>query len=286
MRSPAKVNLFIEVHGRREDGYHDIETVFQTIDLCDGISLRLTDSEMDFACTVGELETESNLCLRAANLLRAATGENRGVAIHLDKRIPWAAGFGGGSSNAATTLLGLRELWQLDVNDAELHNLDRQLGADVPFFLRQGCALGRGIGDELTPIDARGEWEILIVKPPVSIRTAEVYAALDCEVMQRDGPRTSSALISGLADGIFREICAGAYNRFESVVMPLQPVVARVKRILQDSGAGVAMLSGTGSGVFALYEQPSAAHEAACRLDRNGDLQVFLTRTIRGIVMT
>jgi 4-diphosphocytidyl-2-C-methyl-D-erythritol kinase len=284
--SPAKINLFLEVLGKRLDGYHEIVTVFQSVELSDFITLRPRARGVVFSSNVDELETEDNLCVRAARLLQMVTGERRGVAIHLEKHIPWGAGFGGGSSNAAATLIGLRDLYQLDISNDHLLMLARQLGADVPFFLRQGCALGRGIGDELTPVPLRHEFPVVLVKPAVSINTAMVYAELDSMWdRQTDNVRSPDRLVKGLVEGSFDEICAGVFNRFEKLVLGSYPEVAMAKEALEKTEAGVVLLSGTGSGLFGLYSDPAAAGEAASRLRNMPGVQVFLSRMIRGIVM-
>src|SRR5215217_7411681 len=180
--APAKLNLGLEVIGRRGDGFHDIATIFVAIDLYDRITLSLAD-DLELNCDDDSLAGTDNLALRALRLLRDETGHPGGARIHLCKSIPAAAGLGGASSDAAAALLGGPELWHLDLSDAELHDLAARLGSDVPFFLCGGCAIGRGRGDLLGPLPLPPQCWFVVVVPDVRIpaKTASLYAGLRAE---------------------------------------------------------------------------------------------------------
>src|SRR5215204_1448307 len=180
--APAKLNLGLEVIGRRDDGFHEIATIFLTIDLYDRLTLS-PSADLELSCDDDALAGEDNLTLRALRLLRDETNRPGGARIDLGKRIPAASGLGGASSDAAAALLAGRELWQQDVSDARLHDLAAQLGSDVPFFLRGGCAVGRGRGDLLEPLPFPADFWFVVVVPDVRIlaKTASLYSRLSKE---------------------------------------------------------------------------------------------------------
>jgi len=180
IRTSAKVNLCLRVLGRRADGYHEIETVLHTVGLWDRLSLSPIPGEPRIALEADTPDVpsdEGNLCWRAADLIARHAKAPDGVAIRLEKSIPVAAGLGGGSSDAAATLVGLARLWELDLAPEEVASLAAQLGADVPFFLRGGCCLARGRGEELDPVPELSAWLVLVV-PERRVPTAQAYAAL------------------------------------------------------------------------------------------------------------
>lgn len=255
----AKVNRSLRVLGKRPDGYHEIDTIFQTVDLTEqiaffergnGIALRIEGWDQPV--------TEDNLVLRAANSLLASAGASRGANIHLSKRIPVGAGLGGGSSNAAATLLGLSELWNLPHSLGELSDLAASLGSDVPFFLLGGRARGTGRGEILEPLpDGPEEW-VVLVHPPFSLSTAVVYEALSAPALT-DPAAATNLLGSGSGGGRDR-------NDLEPAAESLRGELSKFRAALSDSGATSARMSGSGSTVFGVFEEEESARRAVERL--------------------
>lgn len=246
--APAKLNLFLHVTGRRPDGYHEIQTVFQIIDLAD--SLGFTPRADGEVCRVdgpAEVAPEDDLCVRAARKLQSACGlERRGVDIRLEKRIPVRGGLGGGSSDAATTLVALNEIWGLRLAPSLLAELGLGLGADVPLFVLGETAWGEGVGERLTPLELP-ERHYAVVFPGVGIPTADVFQAPE---LTRKTPETT---IRGF-------LKAGGRNDCEPVVTGRSPEVRRALAWL--AGRGQARMTGTGSCVFAAFGERDAAAAA------------------------
>jgi 4-diphosphocytidyl-2-C-methyl-D-erythritol kinase len=250
--APAKLNLFLHVTGRRADGYHEIQTVFQIIDLADSLRFTLrSDGEVRRTGGSAEVAAEDDLCVRAARKLQAACGlERRGVDIRLEKRIPLQGGLGGGSSDAATTLVALNEIWGLRLAPSLLAELGLGLGADVPLFVLGRSAWGEGIGERLTPLELP-ERHYAVVFPGVGIATADVFQAPE---LTRKTPETT---IRGF-------LKAGGRNDCEPVVTGRSPEVRRALAWL--SHRGEARMTGTGSCVFAAFAERSAAQAALAGL--------------------
>ncbi len=260
-KAHAKVNLHLEVLRKREDGYHEVETVMQTIGLHDRLRFRLTKGPIHVICRHPQVpDDRTNLCHRAALRLRERVGESRGVEITLDKRIPVAAGLGGGSADAAATLLALVRLWEREPAEEELFAIARSLGADVPFFLQGGTQLARGIGDELTPLHASGRGVYLVVTPPFELSTAEVYERLKMGLTHH-GPKVNlqnyKALLSRFPDRAWP-----GFNRLGDVVFPSYPQLHRLYLHLKESGSHLAMMSGSGPSLFAVYSTVEEAEHA------------------------
>jgi 4-diphosphocytidyl-2-C-methyl-D-erythritol kinase len=257
--APAKVNLFLHIVGRRDDGYHDLQTAFAPIDLADLLDFEAIPGgaiERD-----GDLvgECEQDLCLRAAHALRAAAGCRDGVRISVEKRIPAGSGLGGGSSDAATTLLALNRLWGLGWPRDRLAVVGRTLGADVPFFLQPGAAFGEGIGERLTPVDLPPMW-LVLVHPAAHVSTAEIFAAPE---LTRDSKVTKISAFCAAAPLISR--FAFGTNCMEPVVRArIEAVDAALRLVARHlPQQGYARMSGSGSAVFAPFESPVAAAAAA-----------------------
>ena len=263
-RAPAKVNLGLHVLRRRPDGFHDLATVFLPLGWADRLSGRKAD-EITLATSDPGLPTDrSNLVVRAALALRQWAGDpGLGAVLHLEKRVPYGAGLGGGSSDAAAALRLLARLWAVDVSEAELHTLALDLGSDVPFFLDGVAAHGTGRGERLTPLlDADGRpyrcpfWLVVAV-PPVHVSTAEAFAG----VAPDDGPRPD--LASAVASNDLARWRAEVTNDFQGPVEAVHPEVRAAREALLEAGAGHAMLSGTGSAVVGAFESEGAAVDAA-----------------------
>jgi 4-diphosphocytidyl-2-C-methyl-D-erythritol kinase len=249
--APAKLNLFLHVLGRRADGYHEIQTVFQLIDLADSLAIApRADGVIRRLEGPREVPEADDLCVRAARRLQAEAGARQGADIRLTKRIPVQGGLGGGSSDAATTLVALNEIWGLGFEPARLATLGRQLGADVPFFVHGQNAWGEGVGERLTPLDLPPRY-FAVIYPGVGVRTAEVFQAPE---LTRNSAKTT---IRGF-------LKAGGRNDCEAVVAARHPPVAEALAWLRQRGE--AGLTGTGSCVFAAYAEERSARAALAGL--------------------
>ena len=259
--APAKLNLFLQVTGRRPDGFHELQTVFQIIDLCDSLDFEVRDDGLvKRVAGSAAVAPEEDLVVRAARLLQRRGAVEHGVSIAVHKRIPLQGGLGGGSSDAATTLVALNELWGTGLGVDELAALGLQLGADVPVFVRGHSAWGEGVGEELVPIDLPQRW-FAVIRPPVAVSTAEVFQAPE---LTRNSPKIT---IRGFLQ-------AGGRNDCEPVVTARYP---RVRQALDWLGQfGEARMTGTGSCVFASF----VAQDEAARALRGmaGDWQGFVAR--------
>jgi 4-diphosphocytidyl-2-C-methyl-D-erythritol kinase len=260
IRSFAKINLGIEVLGTRPDGYHDILTLFQSIDLADvldiselpggGIAVAGDDPEV--------LWDGTNLVFRAASLLKEETGCARGARIAVAKSIPAGKGLGGGSSNAAAALLGLNLLWDLGLGRGDLARLGGKLGADVPYFLEGGLCLGEGRGDRLTPLPDLPPFSVVLAFPPFPVATADIYAAWRPGVeglTSEDKPSRIRRFLENRDPGILE-------NRLEETIFRFHPQLEEYKRFFRSRGAAASLVSGTGSAVFGLFAEIAPALEA------------------------
>ena len=261
--APAKINLGLHVLRKRADGYHDIETVLYRIGWADRITARPAD-RLAMTCSDSALPTdEGNLCMQAARRLQQAFGVDRGAMLYLDKRVPYGAGLGSGSSDAVATLILLAELWKLDTSPAELHRIAARIGSDVPFFLHGGPALATGRGDVLTPLrdatDApyRLPFALVVAVPDVHIATPEAYS----RVQPTDGDRPD--LAQAVTSNDLARWRAELANDFEKPILTAYPAVRTAKEMLQEAGAGYAALSGSGAAVYGVFEQASTAQAAA-----------------------
>jgi 4-diphosphocytidyl-2-C-methyl-D-erythritol kinase len=242
--APAKLNLFLHIVGRRPDGYHDIQTVFQLVDLADRIFITpRRDREIRRLAGPAEIAPEQDLCLRAARRLQEASGFGRGAEIRLEKNIPLQGGLGGGSSDAATTLVALNEIWGLRLPPSVLAELGLGLGADIPFFVLGQTAWGEGIGERLTPLELPSK-HYAIVFPGVGIPTAEIFQAP--ELTRKSAETTIRGFLK-----------AGGRNDCEPVVTGRSPEVRRALSWLAKRGD--ARLTGTGSCVFAAFDDRGSA---------------------------
>ncbi|HEY9381438.1 MAG TPA: 4-(cytidine 5'-diphospho)-2-C-methyl-D-erythritol kinase [Burkholderiales bacterium] len=237
--APAKLNLFLHVTGRRADGYHLLQTVFRLIDLCDWIDIApRDDGRIVRAIDLPGVAAEADLVVRAATLLRDYAGVTQGATLSVEKRIPMGGGLGGGSSDAATTLLALNRIWALDLSPAQLAELGLKLGADVPFFLCGTNAWAEGVGEVLTPIELPPAWYV-VISPGIAVPTAEIFAAP--ELTRDSKPLKITSFFAGLGR-----------NDLEPVVRNKFPQVAQALDWLKTYGG--ARMSGSGSSVFAAFE--------------------------------
>lgn len=274
----AKVNLALDVGPERPDGYHEIESVMHTISLHDSITLREAGAGTEVIVNDGaNVPTDHrNLVARTAELLREMFAVTRPVQIELTKRIPVAAGLGGGSSDAAVTLLGLVQMWKLRLDGRELLGLATKLGADVPFFLEGGGAIARGKGERLTFLPPLPTTWMVLARPQVEVSTAWAYRQLPAEIPRRPD---IGALIEAIKREDVREIGRLMHNVFEEVISQTHPVIEALRsRILRGESYGASM-SGTGPTVFGLMANEAAARKVAEDLRAIPDVDVYISRT-------
>jgi 4-diphosphocytidyl-2-C-methyl-D-erythritol kinase len=271
VRAPAKVNLFLEVLGKRPDGYHDLATLMVAVSLFDTLEFK-EDSDstirLDLAPATEEPGTEDrpplspgpdNLVWRAADLLKRHTRHPAGCRIRLTKRIPLAAGLAGGSSDAAATLLGLNRLWRLNLGHAELTTLAAELGSDVAFFLGGDAAWCTGRGEIVSPLQPTKPLWLVLVCPPMGLSTARVFQALTPPARPVDGSALRQAVVDGDIEGIGR----GLFNRLQAVAEELCPVLAELRTRLATLGGTGRLMSGSGTTYFVLCRDADEAHRIA-----------------------
>jgi len=265
--SPAKINLYLRIVGKRPDGYHELETLMLPLDFGDEITLQPLDGELRLECDNPSLPTDdSNLALRAAKLLGEDCGGKRGAKIALTKRTPLAAGLGGGSSNAAAVLLGLNNLWGLDADDATLHRLAARLGSDVNFFLGGGAALCRGRGEQIEPAPCKLSASVLLVNPGFGISTKwayESWAKAAAVSRPTTAPPEVSRLLRALAKDDLATVSQCLFNSLEAPSIRKFPVLELIKESMRNDGASGAMMSGSGATVFGLFADARAAESSA-----------------------
>jgi len=274
--SPAKINLCLHVLGRRDDGYHELAMAMQRVDLYDRILLRIGgDVGIRVGCEGLELAVgEENIVAKAARLLLREAGLDVGVEIEIEKRIPVAAGLGGGSSNAATVLMGLDELLVLRLGKERLMALGAMIGADVPFFVFADPAWATGIGTQLERLQALPDVAYLLVNPKIAVSTAWVYQSLR---LTKGGelanlPRFSVATKSGLG--------AALHNDLERVTLGRYPLLAEIKQLLLDHGAIGALMSGSGATVFGVFSDFSEAERVGAELASEHDWLITAVRPV------
>lgn len=280
LSASAKVNLTLEVLGKRGDGYHEIATVLQAVDLSDRLALEDAPHSLLFATdSPGVPPDADNLVARAAALFRQAAHVERGARMRLEKRIPVAAGLGGGSSDAAATLLGLNRLWGLRWSLARLTEVAAALGTDVPFFLRGGRAVATGRGDHVRRLAGSGGYALVLVNPNLPLSTQEVYGLVTAKVFS-DGARTQS-MIDALTRRNATLVAANLYNGLELVVEPAYPVIGQMKAALVGAGALGAVMSGSGPTVLGLARSLDHARQIRRRVAR-GSWSCWSVRTVAG----
>lgn len=277
--TPAKINLFLRVLAARPDGYHDIETLFQAIDLYDELIIEETPGESRVVVPGHpDLETEENLVMRAARWLEKKTGEALPVKIELNKRIPVAAGLGGGSSDAAATLVGMRSLFGLDLRDEDLRQGALALGADVSFFLKGGSAVGEGIGERLTPVNLPMNYAVLLVCSAFSVSTGAIFREFS-EILTGEG--REGRLWARLQQTTRVEDLL--YNDLQSVTEGKHPELAATGQLMEDAGLKAILMSGSGPTLFGLTA-PEEVDEVKRRLPP--ELNTVVARPVRrGIVL-
>jgi len=259
----CKINLHLKITGRRPDGYHDIETIFQEIALADELVIEAApDGVLDFSAAGVEITgCDENICQKAARLLNEAAGTSHGCRIRLFKNIPLGAGLGGGSADAAAVLKGLNEIWGLQLSYQELEKIAVKLGADVPFFIRGGAAAAAGIGEMLTPMRPllRNGW-LAIVNPGLHVHTGNAYKNIKYDLTNYKTGRIFATVLEN--DLAVEELDTLLENDFEGYVFTVHPEVGRIKQALSRAGASFSRMSGSGSTVFGYFQDRNQAEVA------------------------
>jgi 4-diphosphocytidyl-2-C-methyl-D-erythritol kinase len=278
LQAYAKINLTLEVLSKRPDGYHEISSIIQTISLADTLTFE-PNKTLDFRCNMSTLQTPNNLVLKAARLLQQNTGSNKGAIISLTKIIPVAAGLGSGSTDAATTLHGLNQLWQLNLSLDKLTDLAAKLGSDVAFFLYGGTALAKGRGEQITPLPPTPQLWLVLLKPPVKPvpnKTAQLYSQLNPSHFTSG--QFTQKLVAHLNHGGKAED-SFLFNVFEQVAFDFFPKLSEYRSILLKAGARSVHLAGSGPALFALAPDKSHGEAILKRLE-NGGQKGYLVHTV------
>lgn len=251
-KATAKLNLTLNILDKREDGYHNLESVFQKINLYDEIYIEKTNTnKIDFICSIKELENKHNIIYKAYNLLKERDSSISGVKVTLIKHIPCGAGLGGGSTDCASFLLLMNTLFSLDYSKQDLISIGKQLGADVPSCLHSNSMLVKGIGEIITPIDSNMKYYIVLVKPEISFDTKLMYNKIDnhSEFIQE---YNSQNVIKALQTNDIELLCSNLYNVFEEV-LEKSSEIQKIKKLLTDNGALSSLMTGSGSCVFGIF---------------------------------
>lgn len=284
LKAYGKINLGLDVLRKREDGYHEVRMIMQTVGLYDKIDLYLKETPgIEIASNLFYLPVnENNLAYKAAKLLMEEFGVPHGITIRLKKFIPVAAGMAGGSSDAAAVLFGVNKMFRLGLTREELMERGVKIGADVPYCILRGTALSEGIGEILTPLPAIPQCQVLIAKPSVSVSTKFVYEHLDADGLRGVDHPDIDGIIEALKSRDIYQVAGHLGNVLEMVTVPEYPVIARIKEKMKELGAVNALMSGSGPTVFGIFTNPNAAETAYEKL-RHGESssrlakQVYLT---------
>lgn len=273
----AKINWTLEVLGKRPDGYHELRTLLQTISVADELTFELTEQGIELQCAHPAMPLdETNLIYRAAKLLAEQTNCQHGVRVTIKKNLPMAAGLGGGSSNAAVTLLALQRLWDVRLETHDLFKLGSQLGADVPFFFIGGTCIGVGRGDEVYPTTELQTERLLLVNAGVAVPTREVYGNLPPELTKPQAATKMPISLEAAYDAMCTarasagEAFPELYNELETPVLARYPLLAEIKQRLVTAGARGVLMSGSGSTIFALFDSEVMRSVAQQDLQANG----------------
>lgn len=278
LKALGKINLGLDILGRRENGYHDVRMVMQTVYLYDRVILEKTrEPGIEISTNLPYLPVnENNIAYKAAELLQREFGIREGIRISLEKHIPVAAGMAGGSSNAAAVLFGMNRMFDLGLSEEGLKERGVTLGADVPYCIMRGTVLAEGIGEILTPLPPLPKCYVLIAKPPLSASTKTVYEKIDREGIQ--GHPDIDGILAGLREGDLDQVAGSMGNVLEQVMLEEHPVLQRIKDVMVGSGALNAMMSGSGPTVFGIFTSRGRARAAAARLKRQTPVkQAYVT---------
>ncbi|WP_143319889.1 4-(cytidine 5'-diphospho)-2-C-methyl-D-erythritol kinase [Clostridium sp. HBUAS56010] len=283
LKAYGKINLGLDVLGKREDGYHDVRMIMQTVGLYDKIDIYLKETPgIEIVTNLYYLPVnENNLVYKAARLLMDEFHVAHGIRIHLKKFIPVSAGMAGGSSDAAAVLFGVNKMFQLGLTREELMERGLKIGADVPYCVMRGTVLSEGIGEILTPLPDMPQCQVLIAKPAVSVSTKFVYEHLDAAGLRPEDHPDIDGMIGAIKSHSIHQVARRLGNVLETVTIPEYPVIAQIKDRMKELGAVNALMSGSGPTVFGIFVNPKAAENAYEELrygeSQNLAKQVYLT---------
>ena len=280
LKALAKINLGLDVLRRKEDGYHEVKMIMQTINLHDQIHMKkIEEDEIRVRTNLYYLPTnENNLVYKAAKMLKDEFNLPGGISINLKKVIPVAAGMAGGSSDAAAVLFGMNKMYGLKLSMQELKDRGVKLGADVPYCIMRGTALAEGIGEKLTKLPAMPKCHILIAKPPINVSTKFVYENLHANDLKPEDHPPVDVQLEALKEGDLEKLVANMGNVLERVTVPEYPVINEIKQHMVDNGAMGAMMSGSGPTVFGIFTSYAKAKEAYEKIEQSGlSKQIYLT---------
>lgn len=278
VKAPAKINLYLDIINKRTDGYHNIETIFEKIDLWDWIRISVIPKGVKLICEQGIPIGVNNTVYKAVKLLSERYNLNCGFRIQIDKRIPPAAGLGGGSSDAAAVLLAIVNLLNIKLKKEILLKIAARIGADVPFFVSgYSRAFATGIGDKLRLLRQRQNMHFLLVVPNIKIATSNIYNRLNLALTKkRRNANITRHYLQHLPIYNIKDIL---FNKLEEVVLPSYPVLNSIKKALKKAGAEGVLVSGSGSAVYGVFQSREGAIRAESKLMKKGNWQLFLTRS-------
>lgn len=269
LKSYGKINLSLDVLGRRDNGYHDLVMIMQTVSLFDEISIAESESGIVIECDMPGVPSDNrNIAYKAADLLIKEFHINSGVIIRIDKSIPAAAGMAGGSSNAAAVLKGMNEIFSLGLTVKELQRIGLRLGADVPYCISGGTCLAEGVGEILTPLRSMPHCYVAIANPPYEVSTAEIFDRIDKE-KGYDHPN-ADAILKGIEEGNLNAIAYNMGNVLESVTIRVHPDIEEIKKLMLVNGALGSLMTGSGPTVFGLFKEKSGADRAVKEISDKG----------------
>lgn len=279
----GKINLDLDVTGKREDGYHLVRMVMQTVNIYDTVTIsEIPGEEIKLTADSGKIPSgPSNLVWRAAEVMRREFGLAKGLEIHLDKKIPIAAGMAGGSADAAAVLRLLRTMYRPDIPDEKLQELALPLGADIPYCIAGGTQLSEGIGEVLTKLPVPPENTLLVCKPDLDVSTAWVYREYDSIPESEIRHPDVDGMVQAIRDGDLKQMCSLLGNVLEQKTGAEYPVIGRLEKFFLDRGALGSIMTGSGPTVFAVYEDEEAAGRAFAQLEEEDEFrnfQKFLTK--------
>ena len=279
LKAPAKVNLFLEILGKRDDGFHEIETIMQEIDLADSLQFEETQEGVTLECNDKNIPAnQDNLVCKAANLILEECGIKKGVLINLEKNIPVGAGLGGGSSDAATTLKALNSLWKVGLNNEELMEFAAKLGSDIPFFINGKTALCRGRGELITPVEVRNRMDYIILFPRVHISTETIYKNLKIDLTKKR--KDVSFFLDALKYSEVAGISKLLFNRLEEIIFATYPDLLQVKSTLESFDFCGLSISGSGSAFFGLCNDRHQAEVIKSKIELSGMGNVFVATNV------
>jgi 4-diphosphocytidyl-2-C-methyl-D-erythritol kinase len=278
LKARAKINITLDVLSDRADGYHELQMIMQTVNLCDNLFIKKSDTEgITLTSNLSWLPCdERNLIYRAAKLLAERYSIKSGIYIELNKTIPVAAGLAGGSTDAAATLVGIRSLFNLKISDTELMAIGKELGADVPYCIKRGTALAEGIGEKLTELPPFPDCYVLLAKPPINVSTAAVFKAFDESVVSNRPD--NKKVIECIKQNDLKAVCDQMCNVLETVTIKDYPVIAEIKQAMLENKAVGSMMSGSGPTVFGFFTNYDDGIEALRYIRQKFHLkEIYLT---------